>query len=164
MREILFAVMFCGIPVSMLGMLAAAVLLTFIDLPFAFYSVSAAVPLLCGCAAAGYRCGKRLRSRGMRCGLLSALLLTGFWYAAVCLFSRKLQIPVLLLLCLPCGMSGGVCGVNTQLPIPRRRSHAVFRIPFGLAVSHSARRECRRLIRSERRNAEKKPADSDNCQ
>lgn len=155
MREILCAVLLCGIPVSLLWMLAAAALLTAVDLSFVYYSAAAAIPLLCGCILAGYRAGKRLRSGGLRCGLLTALLLSALWYAAVCILSRRLHSPALFLLSLPSGMFGGVCGVNIRLPMPERRLHTARRIPLQLALSQNAATEIRRVSRMKRRNAAK---------
>ncbi len=155
MREIVYAVLLCGIPASFIGMLAIAVLLTAIDLSYVYYSIVAAIPLLLGCVLAGYRAGKRLRSGGWHCGLLTALLLSGFWYAVVCVLSHKLHSPMLLLFSLPCGMVGGICGVNTRLPMPERRFHSVRRIPVQLALSQNTAKGIRRISKMKRRNAAK---------
>jgi putative membrane protein (TIGR04086 family) len=144
MRAVLFAVLCSGIPASLLGMLTAAALLTAFDLPPAFHLPAAAVPLLIGCFLSGFRSGRMLRSGGLHCGFLAALLLSALWYAAACLTAHRLYPPVLLLLSLPSGMCGGVCGVNTRLPAPRRRSHTAKRLPQRLVLSYNTRTGIRR--------------------
>ena len=144
MHEILFAVLFCGIPVSLGGMLAAAALLTMLDIPSAYYPAAAAVPVLGGCLVCAFCAGKRLRRGGLRCGLRSALLLTVIWYAVSCLMRGRPALPVLLFLTLPCGMIGGAAGVNTKLSLPHRRSHTAQRLPQKLILSRQAAKGIRR--------------------
>ena len=158
MRDLIFAVLCSGIPASLLGMLGIAALLTAVDLPFPFHTAAAAAPLLSGCFLAAYRAGKRQRRGGLYCGFLAAFLLTALWYAAACLFCRRLYLPVLLLLSLPCGMCGGVCGVNTQLPVPHRRPHAAKRLSGQLAISHEAKSGIRR---AKRKNAAQQSDEND---
>lgn len=123
MYQILRDCLFAGVPASVLGLLGTAALLTGLDLPLQWYPAAAALPLLCGCFAAGFSAGKRLRRCGWRCGAEAALLLTLLWYAADCLICGVLRSPMLLLVTLPAGMCGGVCGVNTRLSSPRKRMH-----------------------------------------
>ena len=76
-----------------------------------------------GCFAAGYSAGKRRRRGGIVCGSMPALLLSAVWYAAACVLAGRLRMPWLLTVLLPAGICGGICGVNTKLPEPRRRPH-----------------------------------------
>ena len=147
MRDLIFAVLCSGLPASLLGMLGAAALLTVFDLPFPYHTAAATVPLLSGCFLAAYRAGRRQRRGGLHCGFLAAFLLTALWYAAACILSRRLYLPVILLLSLPCGMLGGVCGVNTRLPVPHRRLHAAKHLSGQLLLSHDAKSGLRRAKR-----------------
>lgn len=123
MRLWIRACLLAGMPVTLLGMLAAAGMLTVFDLPLRYYPSAAAIPLLTGCFAAGYSAGKRRRRGGIVCGSMPALLLSACWYAAACLLTGRLRSPLLLTVLLPAGISGGICGVNTKLPEPHRRPH-----------------------------------------
>ena len=156
MRAVLFAVLFCGIPVSVLGFLAVAALLTAADMPGFVYSISAALPVLTGCLSAGYFAGKQARRGGLRCGLLAAFLLTALWYAAARILFGRCRL-LLLLLTLPCGMLGGVSGVNTKLPLPHRKLPAIRRIPLRLTFAHRIRQGVHRA----RRNTARVSPESD---
>lgn len=123
MRLWIRACLLAGMPVTLLGMLTAAGMLTVFDLPLRYYPSAAAIPLLTGCFAAGYSAGKRRRRGGIVCGSMPALLLSACWYAAACLLTGRLRSPLLLTVLLPAGISGGICGVNTKLPEPHRRPH-----------------------------------------
>ena len=159
-RTVLRAVLLCGIPVSVLGILAAAAVMTAAELPFSVYPFAAALPVLGGCLLAGCRAGKRARRGGLRCGLLAALLLTGLWYAAACLLCGRMRIPRLLLLTLPCGMLGGTAGVNTKLPLPHRKIHALRKLPLRLTLAQRVRKGIHRA----RRNSPKTDSnDAKNC-
>lgn len=149
MQTCFCSVFLCGIPVSVLGMLGAAALLTAADLPFSCYHVIAVLPLLCGCLLSGYRAGKAARRNGWQNGFAAALLLTAIWYAAACFFCRRSFLPVLLILSLPCGMLGGVLGVNTKLPLPKRRHHGAVRIPRGILLGCKAAAGRRRARRNQ---------------
>ena len=123
MRLWIRACLLAGMPVTLLGMLTAAGMLTVFDLPLRYYPSAAAIPLLTGCFAAGYSAGKHRRRGGIVCGSMPALLLSACWYAAACLLTGGLRSPLLLTVLLPAGISGGICGVNTKLPEPHRRPH-----------------------------------------
>ena len=123
MRDLLRGCFLCGLPVTALLMLCTAALLTAADLPFSCYGAVSAVPLLCGCFAAGYVTGRSRRHHGLHCGFSAALLLSLLRYAAGCVLAGKVCLPLFLLLTLPCGICGGIFGVNTRLPLPKRRSH-----------------------------------------
>ena len=144
MREIWFSVIFCGIPATVFGMLAAAALLTYIDLSGVYYTAAAAIPLLGGCLL----CGR-------------ALLLTSLWYAAACLLAGRLFVPMLSILTLPCGVIGGICGVNTRLPLPHKRMHTAQQFPQRLMLSRQAASGIRRA-RAQKR--EQQQAESDEIQ
>ncbi len=123
MRAILHGVFLRGIPCSVCGMLAVGLLLTAADFPVRAYPAFAAVPLLCGCFFSGMDAGRRRRRRGLLCGALSALLLTGIWYAAAVILSGKAGAPAVLCPALPCGMTGGMLGTGRRAPKLRRRMH-----------------------------------------
>lgn len=145
MRIVLRDALAVGLSVSGAGMLGTAWVLCYLDLPLRYYSAAAALPLLCGCFAAGFSAGRRLRQGGWRCGAFAALLLTAFWYAAACALRGALQSPMLLLTALPGGMCGGVFGVNTPLPEPHRRLHRAERLRqklrFYPALLHRPRQD-----------------------
>lgn len=159
MREIWFSVIFCGIPATVFGMLAAAALLTYIELSGVYYTAAAAIPLLGGCLLCGRVAGKRLRRGGIRCGLLSALLLTSLWYAAACLLAGRLFVPMLSILTLPCGVIGGICGVNTRLPLPHKRMHTAQQFPQRLMLSRQAASGIRR-VRAQKRTLQQAESDA----
>lgn len=123
MAVILRCCLLIGLPISVLGMLAAAMLLSATELSFSMYAAVAAIPLLCGCFVSARSAGKSLRRGGIRIGVLCAAMLTAIWYAAVCLYTQQLRNPMLLTVALPSGMFGGILGVNTRLPNPKRISH-----------------------------------------
>lgn len=123
MRVILRCCLLTGLPVSVFGLLGIALLLSVTEFSFSVYAAAAAIPILCGCFCAARSAGKHLRRGGMQTGLLCAAVLTGIWYAAVCLCTQQLRMPVLLYAALPCGMLGGIFGVNTKLPRPKPVSH-----------------------------------------
>lgn len=125
MRWIIRGSLCAGLPVSVLCMLGTAALLTVPDLPLRMYPVFAAVPVLCGCFSAGFSAGRRRRSHGIGTGLACALLVTALWYAASFAATRRTGAPVLLSAAVPCGICGGICGVNTALPLPHRRAHTL---------------------------------------
>lgn len=128
MRGVLRAVICWGVPVSLLGLLGTAAVLTALELPLRWYPAAGALPLLCGSFGAGYSAGRRLRRGGWRCGAEAALLLTALWYAADCVICGGLRSPMLLTAALPAGMCGGICGVNTKLPSPHRRMHRAMHV------------------------------------
>ena len=123
MRDWIQACLLTGLPVTLLGILSLTGMLTVFDLPLRYYPAAAALPLLTGCFAAGYSAGKRRRRGGIVCGSMPALLLSAVWYAAACVLAGRLRMPWLLTVLLPAGICGGICGVNTKLPEPRRRPH-----------------------------------------
>lgn len=125
MRWIMRAGLFAGVPVSVLCMLGTAAALTVLELPLHLYPVFAAVPVLCGCFAAGHSAGRGRRSHGIGTGTGAALTVTALWYAAAFVLTGRAGIPVILLAALPCGICGGICGVNTKLPLPHRRAHGL---------------------------------------
>lgn len=126
MQIILCACILAGVPVSAAGMLGTAALLTAVELPLRLYPVFAAIPLLCGCFFSGFCAGKRRRRGGMFIGAAAACCLTAMWYMFICFRQAHLQAPALLLIAVPAGMLGGICGVNTVLPVPHGRSHRMF--------------------------------------
>ena len=148
MHEILSAVLCCGLPASVCGLLAGALLLTVAAVPLSCCAFLAVLPLLFGAVLAGFRAGKRRRRDGIRSGLLTALLLTACWYLVCSLLNRCLRPPLLLLLTLPCGMLGGVLGVNTKLPLPQKRCSLVRRLPLRVALGFRICRERRRAKRA----------------
>lgn len=125
MRVILRCCLLIGLPLSMAGMAAMAALLTASDLPPALYPLMAALPVLTGCLSAAAAAGRILRKGGIRCGAITAALLTGIWYTAVCIGTGELHSPLLLTAALPCGILGGVIGVNRTAPKIRRRQHTL---------------------------------------
>lgn len=149
MRALFRSVLFAGLPVSVFGMLCFAAILTAADLPGSCYHAAAALPLLCGCLLSGFRAGKAIRRNGLRCGLCAAFLLTAIWYAAACILCRRLLLPVLLLLTMPCGMLGGVFGVNTKLPLPKRRLHGAERLSCRILLSCKTAEGKRRAKRNQ---------------
>jgi putative membrane protein (TIGR04086 family) len=128
MRKILRGCLLSGLPVSLILTAALAALLTAFDLPLLWYPAAAALPLLAGCFCAGFTAGKAARFHGLRCGAAAAFLLCLLWYAAVCITGGGLRNPLLMLIALPCGMCGGICGVNTRQPVPRRHSHTALHL------------------------------------
>ena len=128
------ACLFVGVPVSVLGMLAEAAVLTIPDLPQQLYPAAAAFPVLCGCFAAGYAAGRRRRANGIGTGTVTALLLTALWYAAALCLTEHAGKPVLLFAAIPSGMCGGICGVNAALPLPHGRMHGLQRIRIRAAM------------------------------
>lgn len=128
MREILRGFLCCGLPVSLAGTALMSAALTAADLPLQWYPAAAALPLCAGCFGAGFSAGKAARRNGFRCGISAALLLCLFWYAGVCIMGGSLRSLMLLTVTLPFGICGGICGVNTRQPLPRRRSHTVLRL------------------------------------
>lgn len=128
MREVLRGCLRCGLPVSFIMTMLLALLMTAADLPLQCYRAAAALPLCAGCICAGFSAGRAGRRNGLCSGFGAALLLCLVWYAGVCMQGGALRSPRLLLLSLPCGMYGGVCGVNTRQPMPRRRSHTALRL------------------------------------
>ena len=123
MRIILRACILAGVPISAAGMLGTAALLTAVELPLRLYPVFAAIPLLCGCFFSGFCAGKSRRHGGVFCGAAAACCLTAMWYLFICFRQERPQLPVLLLITVPAGMIGGICGVNTVQPVPHGRSH-----------------------------------------
>lgn len=123
MRRILLACLFAGLPLSLSGMLGMAAALTVLELPMKLYPLFAALPVLSGCFAAAFLAGRRRRAHGIGTGALTALLLTAMWYAAAFCLTGHPGLPVLLLSSIPCGICGGICGVNTKLPLPHRHMH-----------------------------------------
>ena len=99
-----------GLPVSLLGILGLAALLSFAELPMQYYTAVAGLPLTAGCFAAGFVSGRSQRRGGGKTGAASALLLFAVWYAADCLYCGSLQSPRLLPVLLPFGICGGICG------------------------------------------------------
>lgn len=157
MFEIILSVLLCGVPVSCAGMLGTAALLTVTDAPYFCFRAGAVLPLLCGAFLAGFRAGKRIRRNGLRCGASAAFLLTLLWYAAVCIWIRRIGVPRLLLLTVPCGMLGGVLGVNTKLPLPQRHSHAASGVPRRLSLSCKAAAGKRRARRNPSKSGAEQP-------
>ena len=138
MCDILYAWLRNGLPVSAAGFAASVLLVTAADLPRGMLAAAGALPLLAGCFCAGYTAGRRGRHGGLRCGAGAALLLTACWYAAACWILHQLRSPALFLAAVPAGSLGGVCGVNTVLPEPHRRSHLPerLRICFAMMLRH----------------------------
>ena len=139
MKPITEGCFFFGLPVSVLLMLCMAAGLTAADLPMQSYHILAVLPVMSGCFAAGYMSGRRGRRRGILCGLLSALMLCGIWFAAACLLAGRLRIPLWSAAALPCGCCGGVLGVNTRLPMPLPHSHRAAGMQQRLAVLAASR-------------------------
>ena len=138
MREIFFACLRSGLPVSAAGFAAAVLLAVYADLPRGMLAAAGALPLLAGCFSAGYAAGRRGRHGGLRCGAGAALLLCACWYAAACWMLHQLRSPALFVTAIPAGCLGGVCGVTTALPVPHRRSHLPERLrtSFALLLRH----------------------------
>ena len=136
MRNIIRACFGAGLPVSAAGFALLAAALSRISLPLRCYPAAAALPLLAGCFCAGFSAGKRNRKNGIRCGLLASLLLAAVWYAAACVSAQQLRSPLLLCMLLPAGISGGICGVSTELPLPKRRPHPVLGTRTALLLRH----------------------------
>ena len=113
---------------------AAGALFWAADLAAAGFGAPVACVAWAGCFCAGFSAGKRQRLHGMLCGSLSALLLAVFWYAVSCITAGALRSPALLCILLPAGAAGGVCGVNTGLPLPKRRTHLPARLHAGTAL------------------------------
>lgn len=128
MRQLLCGVLFCGIPVSAAGMLAAACLLTVPDVSASVYRVCAGIPLLCGGFCAGFRVGKRNRHFGLLWGMAAGALLTAFWYIFVRLLLGTGGFPVILPAVCLFAMCGGAVGVNRREPEPARISHRRIRL------------------------------------
>ena len=143
MRSVIRACLLTGLPVSAAGMAGLTVLLTASDLPMRLYPAAACIPLLAGCFCAGFSAGKAHRLHGIRCGSLSALMLAALWYAAACVAGGTMRSPVQLCILLPAGAAGGICGVNTRLPLVKRRTHlpARIRVRTALLLRHRPRRE-----------------------
>lgn len=139
MKPMIEGCLFCGLPVSVCLMLCNAAALTAADLPMQYYGIPAALPVICGCFAAGYMSGRRRRRRGILCGLLSAAMLCGIWFAAACLLAGRLRIPLWSAAAFPCGCCGGVLGVNTRLPMPLPHSHRAAGMQQRLAVLAASR-------------------------
>ncbi|MCQ2408754.1 MAG: TIGR04086 family membrane protein [Oscillospiraceae bacterium] len=135
---------FFGLPISVLLMLCMAAGLTAADLPMQSFHILAVLPVICGCFAAGYMSGRRGRRRGLFCGLLSAAMLCGIWFAAACLLTCRLHIPLWITAALPCGCCGGILGVNTRLPLPLPHSHRAAGMQQRLAVSAASRHRPRK--------------------
>ena len=142
MRNMIRACLLAGLPVSAACLAGLTFLLTAADLPLRLYPAAAGIPLLAGCFCAGFSAGKRQRLHGMLCGSLSTLLLAAFWYAVSCITAGALRSPALLCILLPAGAAGGVCGVNTKLPLPKRRTHLPARLRAGttLLLRHRPRK------------------------
>lgn len=134
MKTLFRACLLAGLPVSLLSLAGLAALLTFAELPLQYYAAAAALPLMAGCFAAGFSAGRRLRHGGIRNGSTAALLLSALWYAADCADCGEMRSPALLLVLLPCGICGGICGVNTPLPKPHRRLHGSRRMKEDLKL------------------------------
>lgn len=134
MRHIIRACLLTGLPVSAAGFAGLTVLLTAADLPLRLYPAAACIPLLLGCLCAGFSAGRTARLHGIRCGSLAALLLSAVWYAAVCIITGTLRSPMLLCVLLPAGAAGGILGVNTRLPLTKRRSHLAARLRVSAAM------------------------------
>lgn len=134
MRHIIRACLLTGLPVSAAGFAGLTVLLTASDLPLRLYPAAACIPLLAGDFCAGFSAGKKARLHGIQCGSLAALLLSVLWYAAVCITTGTLHSPLLLCIMLPTGAAGGILGVNTRLPLTKRRVHLAARIQVRAAM------------------------------
>lgn len=138
MRNTIRACFCTGLPVSAAGFALLAAMLSKVSLPLRCYPAAAAVPLLTGCFCAGFAAGRRNRRNGIRCGFSASLMLSALWYAAACLSVQQWRSPLLLCMLLPAGISGGICGVCTRLPLPGRRSHlpGVLRTETALLLRH----------------------------
>ena len=113
-----------GIPVSVCCMLLTAAALTLPDIPFSLYALFAAFPIMLGCFLSAYFAGKSRRRHGIRTGSICALLLSVCWLTACSLMNGGFAYP-LLFLSVPCGILGGILGVNARLPLPHKRSHTI---------------------------------------
>lgn len=151
MCKVLRDVILLGAPISLLGLLGTAALLTVLELPLQWYPAAGALPLLCGCFFAGLSAGRRLRHSGWRCGAEAAFLLTVLWYAADCALCGGLRSPMLLTAALPAGMFGGICGVNTKLPAPHRRMHRAMHLRERMVLVPKVRKA---RIRARKNGAE----------
>ncbi|MBR5370766.1 MAG: TIGR04086 family membrane protein [Oscillospiraceae bacterium] len=139
MRFVVRSLILRGIPLSAAGMFAAATLFAEIDLPAAVQSALANLPVMFGAWASAFYAGKRLRRGGILCGIYTSLLLSGGWYFfAGC--HAGFGFPLCIVLALPCGIWGGITGVNRPAPAVRRRIHAAARIlkSASLSTSHAA--------------------------
>ena len=121
MRVIVISLLRTGLPVSAAGFLAAALLLTRTDLPDALLPAIAALPLLTGALLSGCDAARIRRRGGLLTGLCTALLLTAVWFAAGCVLRGRLCVPAVLPAAILCGGAGGICGVNLDAPLPRKR-------------------------------------------
>jgi len=125
MRTVGKMCLLAGIPVSAGLFCCTAALMTAADFPPGAEPAAAMLPLLAGCFVSGEAAARRLRRRALQTGALSALLLTGIWYAAACIILHRLPLPFALLLTVPAGMLGGMTGAARNAPRIRRRTHLV---------------------------------------
>lgn len=146
MRFLVHCVLLYGVPVSAAGFFLFAWVFSVMDLPFAVLTALASFPVMLGAWCASAAAARRLRARGIRCGLLCAGMLSGGWalLSALCTGGG---FPLCILLSLPCGLAGGVFGVNRPAPGIHRRFHAAKRMPrrlsltaAGTAAKHRTRR------------------------
>ena len=146
MRLLVRCVLLYGVPVSAAGFFLSACVFSVLDLPFAVLTGLAAFPVMLGSWCTAAAAARRRRTHGIRCGLLCAGMLSGGWalLSALCTGGG---FPLCILLSLPCGIAGGVFGVNRRSLRIRRRFHAAKRVPrrlslnaAGTAAKHRTRR------------------------
>jgi len=146
-RFVVRSLILCGIPLSAVGILAAAQLFSAVDLPAFVQTVLANLPVMLGTWLSAFFAGRRLRRGGIPCGIRTSLLLSGGWYfLAGC--HTGFGFPLCIVLALPCGIVGGILGANAPAPAIRRRIHAAARIPKSAALRTSRAAAVRRTRRN----------------
>lgn len=125
---ILRMVILRGIPLSVLGMAGMAWIWMLLDLPPIFLPILGVLPLTAGSFVAAHGAANRMRRHGLQTGLRCAAWLSGFWYAAVCLLTHCMGWMPAVLVTLPAGILGGICGVNR----PSRALHPTSHLQTGM--------------------------------
>ncbi len=127
------SVLLAGIPVSAGLFLLCAALLSAMDLPAAVLPALANFPVMLGTFLSADLTARKLRRGGLRSGAGCAILLSLIWYT-VGAAQTGAGFPWVLVLSLPCGMLGGVRGVNLPAPKPRPRLHKAASIPRSISL------------------------------
>ncbi len=111
----------CGLAVSALVFFICSLALSMSDLPYAVTVFMGMAVVASGGYAAGRSFGKRKRRKGIKCGVICALFLTGMFAVASLVFTGGIAVIGTLkkaLLILLFSVAGGISGVNTKIRKP----------------------------------------------